>query len=66
MTTFRAFIKQHPVLTYYLLTFTISWGGMLLVIGGPGGLPGIPEQIDQMMGIVILVLMASPAWWDPC
>lgn len=30
------FVKKHPVLTYYALTFAISWGGILLVVG-PGG-----------------------------
>lgn len=33
MTTIRAFIKQYPVLTYYVLTFVISWGGFLIVVG---------------------------------
>src|SRR5215207_312670 len=30
----RSFIDSHPVLTYYLLTFAISWGGILLVMLG--------------------------------
>ncbi len=29
MTTIKAFIKSHPVLTYFALTFAISWGGFL-------------------------------------
>jgi pimeloyl-ACP methyl ester carboxylesterase len=32
MNTIRAFIKRHPVLTYFALAFTISWGGTLIVI----------------------------------
>src|SRR5215207_5062823 len=41
MKTIKAFIKSYPVLTYFVLTFAISWGGMLLVIlaGGSGGIP---------------------------
>ena len=41
MTTITAFIKSHPLLSYFALTFAISWGGMLLVIavGGSGGVP---------------------------
>jgi membrane protease YdiL (CAAX protease family) len=34
--TVIAFAKKQPVLTYYALTFAISWGGILLVVG-PGG-----------------------------
>lgn len=41
MKTIKTFLKSHPVLTYFALTFAISWGGMLLVIavGGSGGVP---------------------------
>jgi uncharacterized protein len=41
MRTIKAFIKSHPLLSYFVLTFAISWGGMLLVIavGGSGGVP---------------------------
>ena len=41
MTTIKAFIKSHPLLSFFALTFAISWGGMLLIIvaGGTGGYP---------------------------
>jgi hypothetical protein len=41
MTTIKAFVKSHPLLSFFALTFAISWGGMLLIIGagGPGGYP---------------------------
>jgi len=32
MTTIKAFIKSHPMLTYFDLTFAISWGGILVVV----------------------------------
>jgi CAAX protease family protein len=60
MTTITALIKRHPLPAYYTLTFAISWGGMLMVIGGPGGLPGTPEQADRLMGIAFS-LMAGPS-----
>ena len=34
------FIKRHAVAIYYLLTFAISWGGILVLVGGPDGIPG--------------------------
>jgi len=39
--TVKALIKRHPLLSFFALTFAISWGGMLLVIaaGGSGGVP---------------------------
>ena len=30
MKTIKAFIKSHPLLSYFALTFAISWGGILL------------------------------------
>ena len=41
MNTIKAFVKSHPLLSFFVLTFAISWGGMLLIIGagGPGGYP---------------------------
>ena len=42
MTTIGACIKRHPVLTYYALVFTITWGGALIVFG-PGVFLGTKE-----------------------
>jgi membrane protease YdiL (CAAX protease family) len=61
MTTITAFINRHPVLTYYALTFALSWGGVLLVIGGPGGIPATPQQFETLFPFVILALLAGPS-----
>jgi membrane protease YdiL (CAAX protease family) len=61
MTAIKAFIQRHPVLAYYVLTFTISWGGILLVIGGPRGIPGTPEQFKTMLPLLILAMLAGPS-----
>ena len=55
------FIKRHPVLTYFALTFAISWGGVLLVIGGPGGIPGTPEQLETLLPIAIVAMLIGPS-----
>jgi len=61
MTTIKTFIKRHPVLTYYALTFAISWGGVLLVIGGPGGIPGTKQQFDTLFPIALVAMLAGPS-----
>jgi membrane protease YdiL (CAAX protease family) len=61
MTAIKAFIKTHSVLTYYALTFAISWGCLLLVIGGPNRIPGTPEQFEKLIPLVGLALMAGPS-----
>lgn len=61
MTTLPAFIKKHPVLSYFTLTFAISWGGMLLVIGGPGRFPTTPEEITRIFPTAYLATVAGPS-----
>ena len=61
MKTFNAFIKRHPLSTYFVLTFIISWGGILLVIGGPGAIPSPSEKALKMLPTAILVMIAGPS-----
>ena len=60
MRTTKAFIKRHPLLSYIALTFAISWGGILLVVGGPGGIVGRGEQIERLFLLVFLANLAGP------
>ncbi|CAG0998736.1 hypothetical protein ANRL4_02969 [Anaerolineae bacterium] len=61
MTTIKAFIKKHPVLTYFTLTFAISWGGILLVIGGPAAIPSTAQQSDRLFPIALMVMLVGPS-----
>lgn len=61
MTTLRTFIKRHPVLTFYVLAFAISWVGILLIIGGPGAIPGTSEQVERLSLFVMLAWFAGPS-----
>jgi membrane protease YdiL (CAAX protease family) len=56
----ESFGRKHPALSYYALVFVISWGGILL-LAGPGGIPGRPEQVAEMMPIVLVALFAGPS-----
>jgi len=60
MSTIMSFIKRHPVATYYALTFAISWGGILIVVG-PGGIPGTREEFERLLPVVLLALLAGPS-----
>jgi membrane protease YdiL (CAAX protease family) len=59
MTTIKAFVKRHPVLTYFILAFAISWGGMLALIG-PEGFLGVTELTDVLGPSVYLAMLAGP------
>ncbi len=61
MPTISTYIKRHPVLIYYALTFAISWGGVLLAIGGPGAIWRINERFEMLLPLMILTLLAGPS-----
>jgi membrane protease YdiL (CAAX protease family) len=61
MTTIKAFIGRHPVLTYFALTFAISWGGMLLVIGGPAAIPSPSKQAMMRLPGGIAMMLVGPS-----
>lgn len=59
MTTIQSLLKRHPVLSFYVLTFIISWGGMLLVLGFDTS-PADSEEIGRLMALVYVALLAGP------
>jgi len=59
MIDIKTFIKRHPVLTYFALTFAISWGGVLIVVG-PGGIPGTTAQAETLLPFVVLAMFPGP------
>lgn len=60
MTTVKAFIAKHPVLTYYALAFAISWGGILIVVGA-GAFTGASAPTDALIPFVFLAMFAGPS-----
>lgn len=60
MPAIKDFIKRQPALIYFVLTFAISWGGLFLGSGGPGGFPKSKEQFEKMLPLFIPVLLAGP------
>lgn len=60
MLKIMSFIKGHPALTYYILVFVISWGGILILIGGPGNVPGSKEQAEKLFIPALLVMFSGP------
>lgn len=61
MSTIKTFANRHPMLAYYILVFSISVGGMLLLVGGPGRLPGTSEQVAALLPIAFMLLFAGPS-----
>jgi membrane protease YdiL (CAAX protease family) len=60
MTVIKAFIKRHPVLTYFALVFAISWGGILIVVG-PDGIPMTTGTFEAMPLLGLVAMLAGPS-----
>jgi uncharacterized protein len=61
MTTIQTFIKKYATLSYFVLTFAVSWGG-LLAIGGPGGTSSDTAwQSDPRLPLMILAMLGGPS-----
>ena len=50
--TIKLFIKTHPVLTYCILTFAISWG-VILILVGPGGVPVTKDFLERGQAMLL-------------
>jgi membrane protease YdiL (CAAX protease family) len=54
-------IKSHPLLSYFSLTFAITWGVFVLAVGGPGGIPATKEEFTTLPLLAILAVLAGPS-----
>jgi membrane protease YdiL (CAAX protease family) len=55
------FVRQHSLLCFFLLTFGLSWAGMLAaVLVSPGGLTTTPEQLQGSLGVAIAGMLLGP------
>ena len=60
MKTIKAFIKSHPLLSYFALVFAITWGGFVLAVG-PGRIPATKEEFATMPLGAILAVLTGPS-----
>jgi membrane protease YdiL (CAAX protease family) len=51
-------VVKYPVATYYIITFLISWGGLTMIIGGPGKISAQPTTAPFFL--LYLTTVAGP------
>ena len=54
-------VRMRPVLVYFVLTFAISWGGVLGVIGGWPRASSIKAQDHPLFAVAVLATLAGPS-----
>ncbi len=56
----NATIKKYPIISYFVLTFFLTWGGMALIIGFDG-FPISSEKIDELGPLVYMAMLIGPS-----
>lgn len=54
------FIKKYPVAIYFALTFAISWG-LILILVGLGNIPIREEQSSELLPLLYTLMLAGPS-----
>jgi pimeloyl-ACP methyl ester carboxylesterase len=57
----EVFIGTRPVLGYFTITFTISWGGTLVAVGGSGGMQGTTPASDPRFAYALIAMLVGPS-----
>jgi uncharacterized protein len=52
-------IRRHPVLSYFVLTFAISWGGFILAVG-PGGFGSANWEAESGFLPAVIAMLTGP------
>jgi membrane protease YdiL (CAAX protease family) len=60
MTTVKNFIQNRPVLTYFALTFILTWGCMAMAVY-PSGFPITEEQFERSGALVYVAMLVGPS-----
>jgi membrane protease YdiL (CAAX protease family) len=60
MKTIRAFIERHPLLTYFTLTFVVSWAGIIMVVG-PSRISTNRLPSDMQTALVYPTMLLGPS-----
>ena len=60
MKIISAWVRHHPAISYYVLAFTVSWGGVAL-LGAPHGFPADSADFARAWPIVFIPFFLGPA-----
>ena len=55
----RNSMKQHPIFTYFMITFLISWGSVIYILG-LNRIIGTPQERKDLLYVVVFPLLSGP------
>lgn len=53
-------LRKHPLASYFILAFALSWGGVFAVIT-PGAIPARPDRAEELFPFVYLAMLVGPS-----
>ena len=59
MTAIKAFVQRHPVASYFVLTFAISWGGIFILAARTGN-PAPSGEAMTLLPFAVLAMLVGP------
>jgi membrane protease YdiL (CAAX protease family) len=60
MTPIKDFVKSHPLLSFFVLAFVISWAGVIMVVG-PSGIAANRLPSDMQIALLYPTLVVGPS-----
>lgn len=61
MSLLKSLVKRRPLFSFFAFVFAISWGSLLIIVGGPVAIPAAEEEIGRLMLLVYLLWITGPA-----
>jgi membrane protease YdiL (CAAX protease family) len=55
----RNFIRRHPTLLYFAVTFAVSWTGVFAVVG-PNGFPLAADRAKTLLPLIVIGIVVGP------
>ncbi|PKV52846.1 CAAX prenyl protease-like protein [Aquimarina sp. MAR_2010_214] len=56
----RAYAKRNPITSFFILTFIISWSG-ILIVASQTGIPATAKQFDKLLPIAMIPYLFGPS-----
>jgi len=57
----RSLLARYPVTSYFALTLALSWGAVMLVVGGLSAFPASTKEANRLLPIAVSAMLLGPS-----